>query len=77
MRMKTGDNKGEMNETGSENSEVNLIDDTHVEQILTNTIAQTFPTAKGDKRTQVVQQTEKEHNQWTDDEKTKGDNIRD
>ena len=59
-----------MNETGDEESEIELIDSSHGEKIMTNAITKTRTTTEGDQREKIIRQSQKEKKKGEEDEKS-------
>ena len=49
-----------MNETSDKEKKIELIDDTHGEKIMTNTITKTRATTKSDQREKIIRQGQEE-----------------
>ena len=71
-----------MNETSDEESKIDLIDDTHPQEIMTNTVTKTWTTMKSDEEKEIIresyaeQQESEEYEKWTGRLSLIGEKIR-
>lgn len=61
-----------MNETSNNESEINLIDDTHPEKIMSNTMTKTTATTQRNEGKEIVQKRQEESEQREEDQQSDG-----
>ena len=70
--MKDCNDHSEMNQTSCEKSKSELIDDSHCQKIMPNTLTKARTTAESDERKEIIQQSEEESDERKEDEERDG-----